>query len=108
MAGAQGDARLYARFPNHIDTAVHISGAFHLYGYDIGSRFDELMDIPLRLNNHEMHVEHCLAARAQGTDYAWTEGYIGYEHAVHYIDVQILRARCDDHIRIPLQMREIR
>ena len=58
----------------------------------ISPRLREIGNVALRFNNHQMYVEGLCGRAAHRFDDRRTKGYVGYEPAVHDIDVDPIGA----------------
>jgi hypothetical protein len=63
----------------------------------IRASFLKGLEVSLRLNNHEVHIEECFRARFQRLDDVSSEGDGGNERTVHHIHVKPISAS-GDHI----------
>ena len=66
----------------------------------------ELLHVPHRLHDHQMHVQRQLRGGADGFHHRDADGDVGDEHAVHHVHVDIIGG--GDPLNIPLQIRKIR
>ena len=64
-----------------------------MYRDKVGARLDEIVDIARRVGDHQVYVERQAGIAAYRLYDFGSEAYVRHEHAVHYVEVQKVRAR---------------
>ena len=84
--------RLGPVVPDHLERVVQVLGRFRMHGNDIRPRCCKRRDLPLRLCDHQVRVEHAALRLAEGLDRIRSEGEVGNEHPIHHIEVNPMRS----------------
>ena len=74
---------------------------------DVGARFAEIVDVLLRLDDHQVTVERQFRQPAQVADDLRSPGEVGNEAAVHRVEMQRVRAGRLDHGDLPGDVGEV-
>ena len=64
-----------------------------MYVDDVAPRIDEGLNVLVRLDDHQVDVQHQIARTTDRLHYGRSEGDHGHEAPVHHIDVDDLRSR---------------
>jgi hypothetical protein len=110
-AGVDHDPCRAAELADQLEPVVDVRSRLGVDGYDVGARFRERLDLPLRAVDHQVYVENRAAAvdeLAQRFDDERPDRDRGDEVTVHHVDVDHLRARVEDHRHVPAQVGEVR
>ena len=91
-AGIEHDPGLLVELFNLLNGAVQMRAGFLMDQDDIRAGADEIGQIALRLNNHQVDIERQAGALAGGLDHQRTNGDIGHKTAIHHINVDTVRA----------------
>jgi hypothetical protein len=73
--------------------------------HQVGAGVAELLHVPHRLHDHQVHVQRQHGGGPQGLDHRDANGDIGDEHAVHHVHVDVIGG--GDPLDVPLQICEI-
>ena len=103
----QGHAGLLAQRPDRLQRTVEVRAGFHVHGDDVGPRFGEGLKIGIARRDHEVHVEHLGGVRAQRLHHVGADRDVGYEMAVHDIDVDPVGAGLIDGAHLLAELGEI-
>ena len=90
--GIQGNAGFFPKFMDLLYGPVEVPAGFRMHGDDIGAAVRKFREIPVRILNHEMHVEDPVRHRTERADHRHAEGDRRNEGTVHHVDMDILRA----------------
>src|SRR5688572_28293762 len=71
-----------------LKSAMKVRAGFEVNGDIGGTNIRKLLDITLRLNNHQMDIERGIRHAAQGLNHQWTKGYIRDKASIHDINMQ--------------------
>ena len=74
----------------------------------IGARLREILDIALRLDDHQMHVERLLRRFSDALDDQGADGQVRHKTTVHDIDMDPVGAGLVDRPHLLIQSAEIR
>ena len=78
-----------------------------MHGNDVCAAFYKIVNVTVRIFDHQMHVQHQMGYFSDGFQYRHSKGYAGYKHAVHDIVMQILSASCGRMLNVVSQMCKI-
>ena len=79
-----------------------------MYGDDVRTRLDEIVQILIRVGDHQMDVEHLVGRLAQRLDDRRADRDIRHKMAVHDIHMDVFRARVGRDLDIALQIGKVR
>ena len=77
-------------------------------GNQVATGFDERLDVPLGLGDHQMGIEEHLAALAKRLDDRHAETDVRHEVAIHHIEMEYLRPGLFNFRNLVAQTREVR
>ena len=78
-----------------------------MYGNDIRTCLDEIIQILIRIGNHQMYIQRCIRCLAQCLDNRCTDGQIRYEMAIHAVNMDIFCTCIHCNSDIPLQIGKV-
>ena len=78
---------------NLLDGAVQMGTGLRMHRKDVRANGGELIQIAIRIFNHQMYVKCHIAVLTQRLDYRHTKRNAGDKRAVHHIQMQVLRPR---------------
>ena len=87
--------------------AMMMAGSLPMKGDDIRTSFSKGFNMSFRVLHHQMHIENSLARGAQGFYYQRTQRDIGYEAAVHHVDMDVFGTSIGDFLDFVGQMCKI-
>ena len=67
-----------------------MNSAFLMDCYHIAAGINEIIDMVLRIDYHQMGIEKQVAVRPYVLDEFRTESYLRYEDSVHHVKMKIL------------------
>jgi hypothetical protein len=78
---------LLAERPNMLDGSVKVRAGFEMNAQEIGPSASKIIEVPIGIGDHEMHIQRRFRRRAHGLDHQWANCDVGNEMAVHDVDV---------------------
>ena len=84
-----------------------VDEGFTLHQQVVRACVDEVLQVALRLDDHEMHIQRFPGRATDGLDHNRSERNIGNEPSIHDVDVDPIRAGCIDGSHLLCQAAEI-
>ena len=78
-----------------------------MYGNDVRACLDEIIEVLVRVRDHQMYVEHLVGRLAQALDDRSADGDIRYKVTVHNVNVNVLRACIGRDLDVACQIGEV-
>ena len=91
--GIECDARLLPELADARDDALEVGGRLGVDGEDVGPRLREVVEVPLRLRDHQVDIEGRGGRFPDRRHDRRADGDVGDEPAVHHVDVEQVGAR---------------
>jgi hypothetical protein len=76
------------RFLYLVDHPMEVPAGFNMHGYHMGSKFSEPLNVSLRRFDHEVDIQGFRGPALQGFHDREAKADIGYEYAIHDIDME--------------------
>ena len=73
--------------------------------HDVGAGVAELLHVPHRLHDHQVHIQGQGGGGADGLHHGDADGDVGDEQAVHHVHMDVIRG--GDAADIPLQVGKV-
>ena len=89
------------------DRAVQVRHRLDVHGNHVGAGGDELVDIPIRLFDHQVHVERPGRDALDRADDRRANGDVRHEVAVHHVDMDQVGAAPFDRGDVAPEVREV-
>ena len=100
--------RLDARGLDLLQLLERIAVRLIMYGNDVRACLDEIIQILVRVRDHQMHVKHLIGRLAQRLDHRRADRDIGHKVAVHHVNMDVFRARIGGDLNIAFQIGKVR
>ena len=78
-----------------------------VHGDDVRACLDEVVEVLIRVGDHQMYVEDLVGRLAQALDDRRADGDVRYEMTVHYVNVNVLRACIGRDLDVACQIGEV-
>ena len=101
------DSDLCSRLADGGDAASRVARRFVMERHEVGSRLDEAAEVTFGFGYHQMHVQHLSRRAPQGFHHGKPERYVGYEYAVHDVDVDPFGRAAVYHADVAFEVAEI-
>ena len=85
-------ASLCTELANERDRAIQMPDGFDVDGHHAGARGDELLDVAIRVLDHQVHVERPCGDASDRAHHRRTDRDVRDEVPVHHVDVNQVRA----------------
>ena len=92
---------------NCMNSTVEVCTSLIMNGEYISSRILEVIDVPVWIHNHQMHVKRFLRMLFDMFDYRLAKRYIGHEDAVHNVNMQPITLALVEHLYVAPQIAKI-
>ena len=83
------DPSLHASCLDLLQGSVNMNGCFSMNGQNISPSLGKGFNVVFRIGHHEMAVKDQFAVGPHGSNHICPKGNIGYEMAIHDIDMDI-------------------
>jgi hypothetical protein len=103
----EDDPGALAQVVNVLDGAIQVGGGFDMHAEHVGPRLGEVIEVLLRLDDHQMHVDPQSRCGSNGFHDRWTDGDVRNEASVHDVDVNPIGASGLDRANLLGQAPEI-
>ena len=90
-----------------LDGAVQMYASLEVYVHHHGARGSHLLDVVFGMYNHKMHVERLLALLSHSLDNGEAERDVGYENAVHNVQMKPVGLTVVDHLDVLREVDEV-
>ena len=90
-----------------LDGAVQMCAGLVVYIHHHRTQSGGLLNVALRLHNHEVHVEWFLANLRYSFEYRETKRDVRYKDAIHDVEMQPVGIAAVDHVDVVGKMREV-
>ena len=100
--------RFDARRPDLLELLERVAVGLVMHGDDVRTSLDEIVQILIRVGNHQVHVQHFVGRLAQRLDHRRADRDIGHKMAVHHVYMDIFRTRVGRGFDIACQICKIR
>lgn len=103
----QSHARLHAQIPYALQRAVQMRASLNVHGQYVGPQRGECLQVAVRIDNHQMHVQRFLCMPRNGFDDRHPETDVRHKDPVHDVEVKPVCVRGIHQFDVALQIREI-
>lgn len=86
------DPGALAQVVNVLDGPIQVGGGFDVHTERVGTRLGEIIEVLLRLEDHQMHVDPQSCRGSNGFHDGWADGDVRNEASVHDVDVNPIGA----------------
>ena len=86
---------------------MQMGASFGVHREDVGPQIGKGLDVPVGVDNHQVHVQRLLGMSSNGLHHGHAKTDVGHKHAVHHIEVEPMRIGGIDPFHIALKVGKI-